>query len=333
MNTNISLHTHTDDQEPACRCQHITTPTPAHLRVCPYHLVPCPSCNQMIPRHLIHIHQADSCTQRQVTCHLCGEHMPASSTHAHLERHTSCSQCDHPMLLPDEALRHALTTCTICGTRLSACHLTGHTATHSGSVISSLQQLRLEPALPAIISITEQTAASVERADSILQELCATFSRQYKYDSIELLEGGRVARNGYRHGYRYGSALINLPFDEGVWEWEIKLVKNIANIYIGASPGLVGECPGSSTMPDSIGMSGGTGYICVNSVCQEGGFPFTTGDTIILRLDFTSRTITWTKKSDPSQTVTRPLPQAGPYVPAVGMRQCSVRIESFRRIE
>eukprot|EP00768_Dysnectes_brevis_P008192 gnl/Dysnectes_brevis/726_a799_2598.p1 GENE.gnl/Dysnectes_brevis/726_a799_2598~~gnl/Dysnectes_brevis/726_a799_2598.p1 ORF type:complete len:330 (+),score=77.06 gnl/Dysnectes_brevis/726_a799_2598:1491-2480(+) len=276
-------------------------------------------CNVPVPNTQLQVHA--SCSQRPIECPRCWEEMPVSCYFSHDEdQHPVCDSCKTRFYIPTEGKQHQLVQCNTCSQKLLMCQLEQHMADagHAEKLLGELKVERkqlqeAEDEVDELATIQDDPAfKKMQEQHEIIQ--CSTFSQQYKGEDIELLEGGRVARN---KSHQFQSVLINSSQGfltcQGIYEWAIRVMTMPKWLYIGVSPpGLVGLGPGTITMPGSLALYSEDGDFNLEDIWIDRGFTFNGGDTIILRLDFTARTVAWTLKSDPSKTHMRPLPQAGP---------------------
>eukprot|EP00768_Dysnectes_brevis_P000553 gnl/Dysnectes_brevis/11219_a23358_121.p1 GENE.gnl/Dysnectes_brevis/11219_a23358_121~~gnl/Dysnectes_brevis/11219_a23358_121.p1 ORF type:complete len:288 (-),score=18.40 gnl/Dysnectes_brevis/11219_a23358_121:80-943(-) len=285
------------------------------------------------------IHRAESCTQREVTCHLCGQTILAINIHTHLEQHTSCLQCDQLMFVPDSSQsvkHHRLTTCPLCTRPVYSCCVINHIFFNHLESITLSHHFNPPDSITSLTLIDDQSKPSITRSTQIFKSY-TTFSSQYKHSCIQLTEEARIAkRTQVQNEMKHGSVLINHPnINEGVWAWEFQVLDIAAYVVIGASPPMcTGDYPGDNSMPGSIGIDSLFGQLWVDSDFPDEGFEFAMGDRIILLLDFNDRVVGW-RHGDGALMKTAPLPLPGPYVPAVGLlgQGSAVSILSCCRIE
>eukprot|EP00768_Dysnectes_brevis_P007136 gnl/Dysnectes_brevis/5912_a8797_357.p1 GENE.gnl/Dysnectes_brevis/5912_a8797_357~~gnl/Dysnectes_brevis/5912_a8797_357.p1 ORF type:complete len:1559 (-),score=226.78 gnl/Dysnectes_brevis/5912_a8797_357:36-4712(-) len=125
-------------------------------------------------------------------------------------------------------------------------------------------------------------------------------------------------------------------YSTGVVEWEVEVIQGGDGCHLGVQPpGSVGRFAGDHSIPFSISEHGQSGHVAINNVYEVTGFTFHSGDTITIRLDLHSRTVTWIKNHHIASIITRPLPQpTWPYVLSVAVKHPGdrVAIRSYRRL-
>eukprot|EP00768_Dysnectes_brevis_P008278 gnl/Dysnectes_brevis/7395_a12341_305.p1 GENE.gnl/Dysnectes_brevis/7395_a12341_305~~gnl/Dysnectes_brevis/7395_a12341_305.p1 ORF type:complete len:392 (-),score=31.52 gnl/Dysnectes_brevis/7395_a12341_305:34-1209(-) len=295
------------DDITSCLCTHLTSITPSHLRVCPYQLVQCPECTQKVPRATLHLHAAESCVNRIVTCHICDLDVSASNIYKHLEEEheQSCKTCGDTV---SDVNKHLLTQCPICHVNISACSLLRHLVASSSHLVTLAHNKAslsvLDPATAALQGLTaraEDRTTLSSRCSMLDPAHWSSKHRFYPNSGVELTN-----QNGYHTARAVGrpncrTVILDAAYSSGCVEWVVKAY----GPRIGVSPAPTTEArpsyPGSR--PGSIALLH-TGEVVNGDLAGDlhwitrgytyvRGLHYGYGDIISVKLDMDRRRVFW----------------------------------------
>eukprot|EP00768_Dysnectes_brevis_P002229 gnl/Dysnectes_brevis/1719_a1955_1596.p1 GENE.gnl/Dysnectes_brevis/1719_a1955_1596~~gnl/Dysnectes_brevis/1719_a1955_1596.p1 ORF type:complete len:985 (+),score=216.82 gnl/Dysnectes_brevis/1719_a1955_1596:282-3236(+) len=291
-----------------------------HLEHCPHAIIDCPVCGTAVLRSGIGFHTHFKCAKRPVECTRCNTDIPLDQYFGHDdEEHPVCPGCRCRYDRATESQHHGVSD-------------NGHLVCDSEH-IGLNDPKKLKTLLVDLTTVRHAFSAFCSDIDdmssihSSLEYLRLQAEDTYRYlvfrtpesnRDVTLYEGGRTAVKNTSKGDDI-ILLAHPGINEGVWEWSIKIVDMKASIYIGASPPMPSGTA-KTALPGSIGMSSFS-FVNNGASFKLDGFNFTTGDTVIVQINFDhkpGRYISW-QLSNHTDVVRRPLPLPGPYTLAVGV--------------